>query len=158
LPAATVLMRDATTCVGSIGNVVCSVTRTSFTEQHMDHISDLIMRSHADHPKGIVHLTIVDATGVSIPTAGQREKMTEHVRMLGPKTRAQALVLSQQGFVGATVRSIASGIFFAARIDHPCQAFADAGSAVAWLGPHLEQTNSAEVLFAVGTFRAVPEI
>jgi hypothetical protein len=123
---------------------VCATWHDVLLVVWRDEVTALLARRCADamrafaaaRPGGFCMLVVAeDSTGP--PGAKARSIFVSAMRENGTRIRATAYVISIEGFKGAALRGVITGLSLLARKPYPTRIFSEASAAARWLGAHL---------------------
>lgn len=143
--------------MAGLGDVITHVYRggpiTRATVEALERGSQAwSLRSSAPSP-----LLIVVEPAVPPPEDDVRRRLADYMLRYQDRTLVEAAVYEQEGFRGAVVRGVMTGLRVLARAKHPAKTFAELSEAVPWLLEQLspaQRARAPELLAAVRALRA----
>jgi hypothetical protein len=107
-PRAVVLRDHAATRIVQFGTLICMHYRGRPGVE--DSIADFVpQRQIIEHYGDLTHLVVFEANKMSRPDNLVKDKITEEVRLLGPRLRCSTMLILGSGFGAAMLRLMISG-------------------------------------------------
>lgn len=102
------------------------------------------------------HALVAIVEGGATPRLDEeaRSEMTERTRATRDRTVALAVVMSDQGFVAAMIRSILAGLLLVQRAPYPHKVFGTLREAASWLAPLTGSLSAQDIVQACSIVRA----
>jgi hypothetical protein len=152
-PGLVVLAASPDWVVGRCREVVVIVWRAPLTVERTQRVTAYMKAAAAEESRlGVV---VVIEPGVPGPPPEVRAALLGAMRELGPKLVALAYLVTAEGFVGAAVRAVISGLGLMSRDRYPTRVFQGAPEVAAWMAPKLDAGQaSAQITAAIEQCRA----
>jgi hypothetical protein len=138
-----VVHRDASLALAPSQNVLFVVWTGEVTGASVQALHDASLRLSRAHPRGIAHMNIV-ATGSAGAGLDETARKRFFALIRDPDVRlvASATVLSDGGFLAATIRSVLAGLALLALPGMKLKFFSDVEQAETWLRAALAASSA----------------
>lgn len=145
--------KSASCWLGSHGRVIIQLFDGEVTRTEIDAAHALAEARFAAHPEGVISIAVITTKALPRLTDEARKRTEIVTKQLVGKVRTNVQVVEGDGFVGASVRAILSGL----NLFNPARGriFASVPEAAAWLEAQRDlAVDAKELVDVVGSARA----